>query len=65
MSTISVFSASIFFCSSSFSRACCSVLLALTFSISVWIFALLLVANVSILQSGQASVGIQVRLPVT
>ena len=44
MSTISLFSASSFFCSSSFSRACCSAILALTFSISASIFALLLIA---------------------
>ena len=39
MSTISLFSASSFFCSNSFSRACCSLILALTLSISAWIFA--------------------------
>ena len=44
MSTISLFSASTFFCSSSFNRACCSEILALTFSISASIFALLEIA---------------------
>src|SRR5699024_8873732 len=44
MSTISSFSASRCFCSSSFSRACCLLILALTLSISAWIFWLLLAA---------------------
>ena len=44
MSTISLFSASSFFCSSSLSRACCSLILALTLSISAWIFMLFAVA---------------------
>ena len=44
MSTISSFSASRCFCSSSFSRACCSLILTLTLSISAWIFWLLLAA---------------------
>src|SRR5699024_9728904 len=44
MSTISLFSASCLFFSSSLSRACCSLILALTLSISAWIFWLLLAA---------------------
>ena len=48
MSTISLFSASSFFCSSSLSQACCSEILALTLSISAWIFMLFAVAiNIS------------------
>ncbi|EQK61832.1 hypothetical protein C676_0470 [Clostridioides difficile F548] len=49
MSTISLFSASSFFCSKSFSRVCCSAILALTFSISASIFALLVTAISKIL----------------
>ena len=44
ISTISLFSASSFFCSSSLSRAYCSAILALTFSISASIFALFVIA---------------------
>ena len=44
ISTISLFSASSFFCSSSLSRACYSLILAVTFSISASIFALFVIA---------------------
>ena len=52
ISTISLFSAASLFCSSSLSRACCSAILALTFSISASIFALFVIA-IALLKSGR------------
>src|SRR5699024_2637877 len=64
MSTISLFSASCLFFSRSLSRACCSLILALTLSISAWIFWLLLTAIDTSL-SGYTPVGVEMGMPVT